>query len=334
MTRTTSATSGSGTEAADQWSVEVESASLRYRLFAGPAPLDALRRFTAATGRQPEPARWFFGPWYQSGHANHVPLEEEERQVEVLRGSPASAVETHCRYLPLGEDRGHGDEERARTEFFHSQGLAALSYINPLVGRDYPEAFDAAASAGALQKDGYGSPYVFRAYAGGRVPPHTDEVQYDFTNPEAVRCWGDIAARLIAAGYDGWMEDFGEYTPLDAFASDGTTGTAAHNRYPTQYHMAAAQVAAELEARHGRRLAASSGPAGRAVPLPPRSCGAAIRRRRGVSTVWPALWSRGCPWEPAAWPCGAATPAGSCRPRTGSPLSCSDVGSSSRRSAP
>jgi alpha-glucosidase (family GH31 glycosyl hydrolase) len=243
------------TEAADQWSVEVESASLRYRLFAGPAPLDALRRFTAATGRQPKPARWFFGPWYQSGHANHVPLDEEERQVEVLRGSPASVVETHCRYLPLGADRGHADEERARAEFFHSEGLAALSYINPLVGRDYPEAFDAAASAGALQKDGYGSPYVFRAYAGGRVPPHTDEVQYDFTNPEAVRCWGDIAARLVAAGYDGWMEDFGEYTPLDAFASDGTTGTAAHNRYPTQYHMAAAQVAAQLEARHGRRLA-------------------------------------------------------------------------------
>ena len=210
------------TEAADQWSVEVESASLRYRLFAGPDPLDALRRFTAATGRQPEPARWFFGPWYQSGHANHVPLEEEERQVGVLRGSPASVVETHCRYLPLGEDRGHADEERARTEFFHSQGLAALSYINPLVGR---------------------------------VPPHTDEVQYDFTNPEAVRCWGDIAARLIAAGYDGWMEDFGEYTP------PGRVRVGRHHRHGGPQSLshpvphAAAQVATELEARHERRLA-------------------------------------------------------------------------------
>jgi alpha-glucosidase (family GH31 glycosyl hydrolase) len=162
------------TEAADQWSVEVESASLRYRLFAGPAPLDALRRFTAATGRQPEPARWFFGPWYQSGHANHVPLEEEERQVEVLRGSPASVVETHCRYLPLGEDRGHADEERARTGFFHSQGLAALSYINPLVGRDYPDAFDAAASAGALQKDGYGKPCRVARPAGSCSPRETN----------------------------------------------------------------------------------------------------------------------------------------------------------------
>ena len=88
------------TEAEEQWSVEVESDSLQYRYFAGPTSLDALRHFTAATGRQPEPSRWFFGPWYQSGHSNHVPLEKEKRQVELLRGSPASVVETHCRYLP------------------------------------------------------------------------------------------------------------------------------------------------------------------------------------------------------------------------------------------
>jgi alpha-glucosidase (family GH31 glycosyl hydrolase) len=35
------------------------------------------------------------------------------------------------------------------------------------------------------------------------------------------------------------MEDFGEYTPLDARASDGSTGTALHNLYPQQYHCGA-----------------------------------------------------------------------------------------------
>jgi sulfoquinovosidase len=243
------------TEVADQWSVEVESGTLQYRVFAGPTPLDALGRFTAATGRQPEPPRWFFGPWYQSGHANHVPLGDERRQVELLGDAPASAVETHCRYLPLGEDRGHEDSERARTGFFHSRGFAVLSYLNPLVGRHYPEAFDAAEEAGALQRDGSGRPYVFQAYVGGREPPHTEEAQYDFTDPRAARCWGEVAERLVAAGYDGWMEDFGEYTPLDAVASNGATGTAAHNRYPTEYHMAAAEVAATLEHRHRRTLA-------------------------------------------------------------------------------
>jgi alpha-glucosidase (family GH31 glycosyl hydrolase) len=243
------------TEAEEQWSVEVESDSLQYRYFAGPTSLDALRHFTAATGRQPEPSRWFFGPWYQSGHSNHVPLEKEKRQVELLRGSPASVVETHCRYLPRGEDRGHTEEERARTEFFHSQGLAVLSYLNPLVSCDYHEAFDVAAAATALQKDDAGLPYVFQAYVGGRVPPHTDEAQYDFSNRQAVRRWGQVAARLVSAGYDGWMEDFGEYTPLDAYAADGATGSALHNRYPTEYHAAAAEVAADLEVRQQRTLA-------------------------------------------------------------------------------
>jgi alpha-glucosidase (family GH31 glycosyl hydrolase) len=35
------------------------------------------------------------------------------------------------------------------------------------------------------------------------------------------------------------MEDFGEYTPLDARAHDGRTGSAAHNRFVVDYHCAA-----------------------------------------------------------------------------------------------
>jgi alpha-D-xyloside xylohydrolase len=239
----------------DRWSIEAEADRLAYTVYGGPTPLDALRRYTAAVGRQPPPERWFFGPWYQSGHANHVPLSEERRQLDALHDAPVSAAETHCRYLPLGEDRGHEAAELARTSFFHSRGLAVLSYLNPLVGREYAEAYEAADDVGALQRDGSGQTYLFRAYAGGREPPQTLETQYDFTTAHAVDSWSDVAERVVAAGYDGWMEDFGEYTPLDAVGSDGSTGVAAHNRYPTYYHRAAATAAAALEARHGRRLA-------------------------------------------------------------------------------
>jgi alpha-glucosidase len=252
------------------WSIEAEAERLCFTVYAGPSPLDALRRYTAASGRQPAPARWFFGPWWQSGHDNHVPLAEEQRQVDALSGVPASAVETHCRYLPLGEDCGHEEEERARVAFFHCRGLAALSYINSLVSIDYPEGFDAAARAEALQRDATGNVYLYEAYAGGRVPPQTHETQYDFSVPEAASCWGEVAARIVAAGYDGWMEDFGEYTPLDVRTADGRTGPAAHNRYPTEFHAAAAGAAAALEARHGRRLArfVRSGWTGTAVHVP------------------------------------------------------------------
>jgi sulfoquinovosidase len=260
------------TEAEDRWSMEVEAGTLAYSVFAGPTPLDALTRFTARTGRQPAPERWWFGPWYQSGHANHVPLEEEIRQADVVFGAGAavSAVETHCRYLPLGEDRGHEEGERARTAMFHERGLSVLSYINPLVGEEYEEAFGAARDAGALIGRGGNDTYLFQAYAGGREPPSTAETQYDYTEPEAGRAWGQVAARMVVAGYDGWMEDFGEYTPLDAVASDGSTGTAFHNGYPTRFHAAAAAAARELEQQAGRRLArfARSGWTGTASVTP------------------------------------------------------------------
>ncbi len=260
------------TETDDRWAIEVESPSLAYRVFCGPTPLDALERFTARTGRQPAPERWWFGPWYQSGHTNHVPLEEEIRQVDAVLGAGAavSAVETHCRYLPVGEDRGFEESERARAEMFHERGLAVVSYLNPLVSVDYPEAFVAADEAGALIRAADGSTYVFQAYAGGREPPVTMETQYDFTTTAAERTWGDVARRLATAGYDGWMEDFGEDTPLDAVASDGTTATAFHNAYARHFHAAAHRAAVTLERETGRRFArfARSGWTGSAASTP------------------------------------------------------------------
>jgi alpha-glucosidase (family GH31 glycosyl hydrolase) len=77
------------TPEAGEWSIEVRAAQLRLRVFGGPRPADALRRFTAATGRQPLPAAaWFYGPWFQTGHANQVPLEREReiRRAAARRG--------------------------------------------------------------------------------------------------------------------------------------------------------------------------------------------------------------------------------------------------------
>lgn len=241
----------------DRWHVSIDAGVLTCRIFVGPSPLEALRWFTQATGRQPQPERWYFGPWFQTGHENHVPLDEELRQVAVQRAAGATVVaaETHCRYLPVGEDRGYEDDERARTAFFHGEGLKVLSYLNPFVSVDYPEAFEAAAQQGALQRNSEGGVYVYEAYAGGRNPPLTIEAQYDFTAGPAEGCWQLVAERLVDAGYDGWMEDFGEYTPLDVVQADGSTGSAAHNSYATAYHAAAAAVTARLEARCGRRLA-------------------------------------------------------------------------------
>ena len=52
-----------GSEIADAWQAETETNNFRFVVFAGPEPADALRRYSAHTGRQPRPAPWIFGPW-------------------------------------------------------------------------------------------------------------------------------------------------------------------------------------------------------------------------------------------------------------------------------
>jgi alpha-glucosidase (family GH31 glycosyl hydrolase) len=246
----------------DRIAVEVESPTLSLRVYGGPTPLQALARYTEDVGRQPAPpARWAFGPWFQTGHENHVPIDEERRQAEVLRRARVcvSAAETHCRYLPLGEHRGHEGSERARAELLHGFGLAVLSYLNPMVGTELADVFERARDDDALLRDGAGegdgSPYVFEAYVGGRQPPSTMETELDFNIPAAVDAFARVAGELVAAGYDGWMEDFGEYTPLDARSDEGVVfGTGGHNAYATAYHRGAAEAARRLEETTRRPL--------------------------------------------------------------------------------
>ena len=47
------------------WRVDTAEPTVRFDVVAGPKPLDVLERYTSLVGRQPEPAPWFFGPWYQ-----------------------------------------------------------------------------------------------------------------------------------------------------------------------------------------------------------------------------------------------------------------------------
>jgi hypothetical protein len=110
-----------GTGSSDAWSLEVTAAppdqpqgagapapdELSLRVFAGPDPASALRRFTATTGRQPRAAApWYFGPWFQ-------PSGVDQAQVETLRDTPTtcpaatpSVAATSSASGPTGSTRG------------------------------------------------------------------------------------------------------------------------------------------------------------------------------------------------------------------------------------
>jgi alpha-glucosidase len=213
------------------WSATVDAPELRLRVFAGPTPAEALRRFTARTGRQPAPAApWFFGPWFQ-------PKGDDAANIAALRkaDAPASVMQTYTHYLPCGDQQGREEAERARTAAAHAAGLAITTYFNPMICTDYHPVYDEAAANGWLTKNALGQPYEYR-YTGSSA---FVVGQVDFSNPDARAFYGRLLGEAVGNGYDGWMEDFGEYTPSDAQSADGTPGPAMHNRYPQLYHRAA-----------------------------------------------------------------------------------------------
>src|SRR5262245_31922330 len=243
-----------GTDAPDRFSLEVVGApdgmaplppprTLRLRVFAGPHPTDVLRRFTARTGRQPEPAApWVLGPWIQLGGA----LDERLAQMAKLRAAdaPASVIQTYTHYLPCGDHTRDREGERNFVQALHDTGAAVTTYFNPMICESYAPRFAEADAAGALSRTASGASYVYD-YTGTTI---FRVGQFDFSTPVGRRTYGTLLEEAVTDGHDGWMEDFGEYTPLDAFTARGVTGSAHHNRYPTQYHCGAYAFA-----RHARR---------------------------------------------------------------------------------
>jgi alpha-glucosidase (family GH31 glycosyl hydrolase) len=236
-----------------RWSLEVEARSLSLRVFAGPRPADALRRFTALTGRQPASAApWVYGPWFQTGQPNVIPLEEEARIIRTLReaDAPASAMETQMHFLPCGAQRGLEDYERRRTRQAHAAGLAQLAYFNPHLCNSYQPLFGEAAAAGLLQRDAAtGLAFSYPSFVGGAgsagftVEPLA---QFDFTAPGTEAFFERLVREAFDQGKDGWMEDFGEYTPPFVSSADGTPGERMHNRYPRDYHCSVHRIAGRL----------------------------------------------------------------------------------------
>jgi alpha-D-xyloside xylohydrolase len=217
------------------WSVEADGDRLRLRVLAGPRPADALRRLTALTGRQPRvPDEAVLGPWLQAAGDTEAAL-----RTLAAAGAPLSVLQTYLHYLPCGDDRGRSEGERARTASAHAAGLSITTYVNPMVCAGYTEAYEPAAVAGGLGRAPDGTPYRYRYFGSTQF----DVSQYDFTAPAGERAFQDVLRRAVADGHDGWMEDFGEYTPLDLVSADGTPGRRMHNRYPVLYHRAAQRLA-------------------------------------------------------------------------------------------
>ena len=217
-----------GSETRQAWSVEASAQELKLRVFAGPKPADALRRMSARVGRQPKAAApFYFGPWFQSDGSSI-----EGAAAMKAADAPISLMQTYAHWLPCGVGTASRESDVQQLTALHSAGLAVTTYFNPMICTSYQPTFDEAAAAGALGKDAAGGAYKY-IYTTSRQFPVG---QFDFSSAAGVDFFGRLLGEAYDAGHDGWMEDFGEYTPQDIKSADGTPGSVMHNRYPVLYH--------------------------------------------------------------------------------------------------
>ena len=207
----------------------VQSDQLGLRVFHGPRPAQALARMTAAIGRQPAPSMpAVYGAWFQPRGDAAAEIDDQRE-----RGVPVSVAQTYVHYLPCGVQ--DTDRERALTQALHDRGVAVTTYFNPMVCTTYQPAYDAGLAAGAFTLNPDGSTLVY-PYS---TASHFVVSQVDFSGEAGQDYFEGLLGEAVDDGYDGWMEDFGEYTPDDAVSDDGTPGPAMHNRYVEQYHATA-----------------------------------------------------------------------------------------------
>jgi alpha-glucosidase (family GH31 glycosyl hydrolase) len=219
----------------DRSRLEVDAAHLELRVFAGPEPADVLERMTTAIGRQPPPgAPFVLGPWWQ-------PHDDEEAELAALQTAdvPMSVAQTYTHYLPCGDHQGQRDREREHTARMHDAGLAVTAYVNPMVCVDYTDVYDQGVATGAFTAAPDGEPYQYPYFTSQQF----EVVQFDFSAAAGRELFHRVLDLVVEDGYDGWMEDFGEYTPVDAVSDDGTPGPAMHNRYVEQFRTAAQDYA-------------------------------------------------------------------------------------------
>jgi len=220
-----------GNDDAGAWSVAVTGATMRLLVVAGPTVAQTVGRFSAHVGRQPRAAApFFFGPWWQAkgdAAANIAQLRKA--------GAAGSVLQTYTHYLPCGDHANRRERERAAVQRAHAAGLAITTYFNPMVCESYTPAFQEALRRGVLTKRADGSTYLYDYQGSTRFSVG----QVDFSHPDGPAFYGDLLDEAVRDGHDGWMEDFGEYTPLDAVSHAGATAEAGHNAYVREYHAGA-----------------------------------------------------------------------------------------------
>jgi alpha-glucosidase (family GH31 glycosyl hydrolase) len=226
-------------QAGSSFDFETANHAVSFYLMCGADAKAILEQYTGITGRPQNPPLWTFGPWINAVQGKDAVLNLAQRVRD--EGIPASALwvfdeldEPNNLGWPFWFSSYYGDA-RAFNDELHARGFKVLGYVHPYIRErmlpypDSSEAYQKGVAEKLLVTGADGLPH-----GPGFEPVRTGNL--DFTNPRAVDWWQTMLIHAVHdQGWDGWMEDFGEWVDdTDHFAAGD--GTRLAEVYPLLYH--------------------------------------------------------------------------------------------------
>ncbi len=241
----------------DRVDVELWSATLTARVFAGQTPAEQIEAYTRLSGRMAE-----LPSWIHNGAIVGMQGGTEKVRTMMARlseaGAPIAAYWLQdwvgARKTSVGSQLWWNWEldpvrypgwDALRDELAKDD-IRVLSYVNPfLVDVSEREQdcqrnlFQEAQEKGYLVCHADGSPYLVQntSFSAAMV---------DLTHPDC-RAWlkDVLKEQVLGVGASGWMADFGEALPFDAKLHDGSDAANYHNVYPEAWAQLNREVLAE-----------------------------------------------------------------------------------------
>lgn len=239
----------------------------------GPGTKDVISQLAAKVGRPAQPPQWAYGLWIGSQGGRDKVLAE----VDALEAAdiPVTAIwaqdwgghrtnfdggdGVQYRWAPdeaCDERDSDGQlipkdicypDIAGMVSSLHARGYRFLAYANPFLVRDLdprftPNHFQEMEAGNWLMKNPLGETNTF---IGPNFPQFDGHA--DLTRPGAREYIKDALRRMVTEyGFDGWMADFGEWSPLDAVVADGSDPVEVRNTYPTEWQRLTREVMEEL----------------------------------------------------------------------------------------
>ncbi|UJR35337.1 hypothetical protein I4U23_028098 [Adineta vaga] len=179
------------------------------------------------------PPLFAFGPWKQTGNVlrNQTEIDVVRRMIE--RDIPITIWIGFLHFFPRGAQQGHENDTLQENHIYRDQGVTSLCYFNTYVSTLYKKLFNEGLEKNYFLKNDSNLPYF-----GDIISRHFFVASVDFSNPNATRWYQEQVQESIDLGFNGFMLDFGEYTPINSISANGENGHEMHNHFIELYQKA------------------------------------------------------------------------------------------------